>query len=177
MDRQARVAASLDAVHEALRLVRRELAGADGDPARWRWVAVGAVIALQGALVAALSGYETAGDADVADPALPDRVAPIPTLLRRARSSDYLNPPEQLEITASGVRRLERLVAWRNAVVHGGEVGDIKGEVGVGCEEVVRVVRRLLLVHPAFNVSGQGVMCALIADEVAGIERWLAGRG
>ena len=85
--RAGRIAASLDSVHESLRMVQRELSGVGEDGARWRWAAVGMVIALQGALVAALSGYETALDADVEDPSGSERFAPVSLLLRRARSA------------------------------------------------------------------------------------------
>ncbi len=104
-DRPGRIAASLDSVDEALRMARREVAGVDADAARWHWVSVGLVIALQGALVAALSGYETAADADVVDPSSPERFAPVTLLLRRARSTDFLNAPERVEITGSTCAR------------------------------------------------------------------------
>ncbi|MEZ6013370.1 MAG: hypothetical protein R3C08_16050, partial [Hyphomonas sp.] len=70
-----RIAPALDAVLEGLKLARRELAGSESDPPRRRWVAVGLVSALQAGLVAALSGYESAGEGDIADPSQPDRVA------------------------------------------------------------------------------------------------------
>jgi hypothetical protein len=156
-------------------MARRELSGVDEDAARWRWVSVGFVIGLQGALVAALSGYETAADADVVDPSSPDRYAPVTLLLRRARSTDYLNGPERVEISGSTVNQIERLLTYRNAVVHGLGAGDAEG-VAKGCRKVLGVVRHLVLSHPAFDASPHHLVCTLISDEVSGIERLLADR-
>ncbi|MFT5774901.1 hypothetical protein [Hyphomonas sp.] len=174
-DRRGRIAASLDSVHEAVRMARRELSGGDEDTARWRWVSVVLVIALQGALVAALSGYETAADADVVDPSNTERYAPVTLLLRRARSTDYLNTPERVEMTGSTLNQIERLIAYRNAVVHGLGAGDAEG-VAKGCRKLLGVVRHLVLLHPAFDASPHHLVCTLISDEVSGIERLLADR-
>ncbi len=178
-DRQVRIKASLDAVHEALRMARREAAGVEADPERWRWIAVGMVIALQGALVAALSGYESADAADVIDPSTPERFAPVALLLRRARSTDYLNSPQRLELTASQVRQIEHVVTYRNGVVHGWGGGGPADDESVmrGCRRIVQVVGHAVLVHPSFDAAGHGVICALIADEVAGLERMLVALG
>ena len=171
-----RIAASLDSVHESLRMVQRELSGIREDGARWRWAAVGMVIALQGALVTALSSYETAQDADVEDPSSPDRFAPVSLLLRRARSAEYLNAPERVEVTGSTVRQIEHLLAYRNTVVHG--LGVIEGEgVAKGCQRVLDVLRHVLLTRPAFQVSRHHLACALIADEMSRIEPLLREHG
>ena len=175
-DRAGRIAASLDSVHESLRMVQRELSGVDTDHARWRWAAVGLVIALQGALVTALSGYETATDADVEDPSSPEQFAPVALLLRRARSTEYLNAPERVEITGSMLHQIERLVTYRNMVVHG--LGVIDGEgVSKGCQKVLGVVRHVVLAHPAFDVSRHHLVCPLISDEISRIERLLRAHG
>lgn len=176
-NRAGRIAASLDCVHEALRMCQRELSGAGGDGARWRWAAIGLEIALKGALVTALSGYATAQDADVEDPSSAERFAPVALLLRRARSTRYLDRPERLEMTGSAVREIEHLVAYRNRVVHGG-VGVSEGErVAKGCQRVLDAVRHVLLVHPAFDVSRHHLVCALIADEVSRIDLLLREHG
>jgi len=156
-------------------MARREVSGVGEDKQRWRWVSVGLVIGLQGALVAALSGYETAADADVVDPSSPERYAPVTLLLRRARSTDYLNAPERLEMTGSTLHQIERLIACRNAVVHGLGVGDAEG-VAKGCRKVLGVVRHLVLSHPAFDASAHHLVCTLISDEISGIERLLVDR-
>lgn len=174
--RAGRIAASLDSVHESLRMVQRELSGVGEDGARWRWVAVGMVIALQGALVAALSGYETALDADVEDPSSSERFAPVALLLRRARSAEYLNGPERVEMPGSAVRQIEHLVAYRNTVVHGLGVSEGEG-VAKGCRKVLDVVRHVLLAHPAFDASHHHLVCALISDEMARVERRLREHG
>lgn len=178
-DRQARITASLDAVHEALRMARREAAGIEADPQRLRWTAVGMIIALQGALVAALSGYESADAADVIDPSTPECFAPVALLLRRARSLDYLNPPERLELTASQVRQIEHVVTYRNGVVHGSSGGGQADNESVmrGCRRIVQVVGHAVLAHPSFEAARHGIICALIADEVSGLERMLVALG
>lgn len=153
-------------------MARRELSGLGADVARWRWVSVGLVIALQGALVAALSGYETAADEDVVDPSSPDRYAPVTLLLRRARSMDYLNAPERVEMTGSTLQQIERLVTYRNAVVHGLGTGDAEG-VAKGCRKGLGIVRHLVLSHPAFDASPHHLVRTLISDEISGIERLL----
>lgn len=178
-DRQARIAASLDSVHEALRFVHRELDGVAADSQRWRWISVGAVIALQGALVAALSGYETAEADDVVDPSHPERYAPVTLLMRRARSTDYLNPPERLVLTAAAARRIEQVIAFRNGVVHGTALG-IPGDsesVHGPFRETISAIRHALLVHPAFEPRPHGLVSALIADQVAAISRKLLPDG
>jgi hypothetical protein len=178
-DRQARIAASLDSVHEALRFVHRELEGAATDPQRWRWISVGAVIALQGALVAALSGYETAEMDDVVDPSYPERYAPVTLLLRRARSTDYLNPPERLVLTGAAARRIEQVIAFRNGVVHGTSP-DIHGyseSIHGPFRETFSAIQHVLLVHPAFEPGPHGLVTALIADQVAAITRRLLADG
>jgi len=156
-------------------MARRELSGIGEDAARWRWVSVGMVIALQGALVAALSGYETAADDDVVDPSSPERYAPVTLLLRRARSTEYLNTPERLEMTGSTLRQIDHLLAYRNRVVHGLGAGSA-GDMAKGCRKVLGIVRHLVLSHPAFDAGQHHLVCALISDEISGIERLLADR-
>ncbi|MFN3609182.1 MAG: hypothetical protein ACK4Y9_08970, partial [Hyphomonas sp.] len=104
-----RIGDALEAALEALRLAGRELVGTQTQPERWRWVALGLVSALQAALVAALSAYASARPEDVANPPQPGRIAPVGLLLRRARSSEYLNAPERLDLTGAQVRAVEDL--------------------------------------------------------------------
>lgn len=145
-----RLEEALDGVVSALGLAVREAEGALGDPGRWRWVALGLVSALGAALVAALSGYDTASPEDVSDPAEPARIAPIALLLRRVRSGDYLNTPERLRMSRAGLRQLSRLLAVRNAGVHG-----MSFSAPDDSHELVAVaravLRHLLIDHPAFD--------------------------
>jgi hypothetical protein len=175
-DRPGRIAASLDSVHESLRMVQREFSGVEEDRARWRWAATGLVIALQGALVTALSGYETATNEDVEDPSNPERFAPVALLLRRARSTEYLNAPERVEITGSSVHQIEHLLSYRNMVVHGLRVSEGEG-VAKGCKKVLGILQHVLLSHPAFDVSRHHLVCTLISDEISRIERLLREHG
>lgn len=152
-DPETRIEAALEAALEALRLAGRELAGTKAQPERWRWVALGLVSALQASLVAALSGYASARPEDISAPPHLGRVAPIALLLRRARSSEYLNPPERLDLTGAQVRRLEDLVAMRNAAVHG--LGfELPENPASLARAAVEVIGHLLLTCPAFDASG-----------------------
>lgn len=171
-----RIGDALEAALEALRLAGRELVGTQTQPERWRWVALGLVSALQAALVAALSAYASARPEDVANPPQPGRIAPVGLLLRRARSSEYLNAPERLDLTGAQVRAVEDLMAMRNAAVHG---------LGVELPEApealalaaLDVIRHLLLTHPAFEVSGFVLFLSLIGQEVSSLDAILAGAG
>ena len=169
-DSEIRIADALAGALEALRLARRELAGVGAEPQRWRWVCLGLVSALQASLVAALSGYATARPEDVANPSQPDRVAPIALLLRRARSAEHLNLPERLDLTGAEARRLDALIALRNAAVHG-----LGFELAAPPQELARaaikVIRHLLRAHPAFDVSGHILVLALIDSELNGLEQ------
>lgn len=151
-DPDTRIGDAIEAALEALRLAGRELAGTADEPGRWRWVALGLVSALQAALVAGLSGYVTARIEDVANPSQTDRVAPVALLLRRARSSEYLNPPERLDLTGAEMRRLEDLMAMRNAAVHG--LGfEVRGDPRKAAKAASEAIGHLLVAHPAFDVS------------------------
>ncbi|MGE6698489.1 hypothetical protein ACQKH5_12410 [Hyphomonas sp. NPDC076900] len=174
-DPDVRIGDALEAALEALRLARRELAGTDTQPERWRWVALGLVSALQAALVAALSGYASARPEDVANPSQSDRVAPIALLLRRARSSEHLNPPERLDLTGAQVRGLEELVAMRNAAVHG--LGfQVPENPAALARAAVAVIRHLLLTHPAFDMSGFVLFLSLIDRELTALGTALAAK-
>lgn len=173
-DPETRIGDALEAALEALRLAGRERAGVQAQPERWRWVALGLVSALQAALVAALSGYASARQEDVANPSQPERVAPVGLLLRRARSAEYLNPPERLDLTGSQVRALEALTAMRNAAVHGlgFEVPEAPGLLAL---TAVEVIRDLLLTHPAFDVSRFVLFLSLIGQELSALGTALSG--
>lgn len=163
-----RIAEALEVALEALRLARREVSGAATEPARWRWVAVGLVSALQAALIAALSGYASARSEDVANPSQPARLAPVALLLRRARSADYLNPPERLELRGSDARGLEALVALRNAAVHG-LGGQAEADPRAPAQAAARVLAHLLLRHRAFDASRYGLLLTLIDQELTAL--------
>lgn len=151
-DPDIRTADALAAALEALRLAQREIEAAREEPGRWRWVALGLVSALQAALIAALSGYDTARPEDVANPSQPGRVAPIGLLLRRARSSEFLDAPERLDLSGTHIRRLEALIRLRNAAVHGlgFQLPERPGEL---VSSALSALRHLLVDHAAFNVS------------------------
>lgn len=162
-DLQMRIRDALEASHEALKLAERELAASVEDAERWRWVAVGLVSALQAALIAALSGYETAEPQAVLVPGQPDRVAPLALLLRRARGGDYLAAPERPDISAGTLERLEALARLRNAAVHGLSF-DLPRDPAALARPAVRLIQHLLIRHPAFDRRPHGVVLALIGD-------------
>lgn len=169
-DAETRIGDALGAAHAALRLARRELEAAEAEPERWRWVALGLVSALQAALIAALSGYDTARLEDVANPSQPERAAPVALLLRRARSSELLEPPERLDLNAGAVRRLDMLIALRNAAVHGLAFRPPSAPL-----DLVRtgagVIRHLLLDAPAFKPDRFGPHLSRIGQELTAIDR------
>lgn len=138
-DRALRLRLAMDAALDALGLAVRESKISLDQPASRRWVALGLTSALQGALVAALSRYETAELDAVLDPSHPDRIAPVALLLRRARSAEYLDLPDRVELSASAMLAIERVIAVRNAAVHA-----IRSEVPASFAADVRVVTHLL---------------------------------
>jgi hypothetical protein len=162
------VGQALRSAVEALRLARRELEAVDADPARWRWVALGLVTALQGGLVAALAGYETAEDDAIRNPSSPDRIAPTALLLRRARSDDYLAPPERVKLAAGQFRRIERVIELRNSAVHGLDF-EVHDGVRDDIRAVLDLIEHLVFRHPAFDPKGYQLLLALISDEVRAI--------
>lgn len=164
-DRNTRVRLALGAALEALKLARRETAGAATEPARFGWAALGMVSTLQGALVAALSGYETATISAVLNPSQPERIAPVAFLLRRARSGEYLNAPERVEMAGSRQRALERVIDVRNAAVHALSV-EIPETFVQDMQVAARLIEHLVLQAPAFDPAPVRVVSALITDEL-----------
>ena len=165
MDRLARQASALRACLEALRLVAREVRGADKDPERGRWVAVGLAAALQGALIAALSGYETAKPEDVMGTGITDHYAPVALLLRRARSSAHLASPERLQVTSADQKALQEVIERRNAALHGSPLEAPQA----ACDLIpvcLKVLRHLIVEHPAFNSAEHPLVMACLKDEL-----------
>ena len=163
-----KIAPALAGALEALKLAKREVAEVDQDPERWSWVSVGLVTALKCAAIAALSAYETAQDSDTLDLKSPTKVAPLKLLLRRARSDEFLLPPEQLSATAREIDAVLRLAAYRNEVLHGGQ-GDCAGSIARDADICVDMIRHFLEVAPAFDPSDHAVHCALVSDELSAI--------
>lgn len=172
--RARRVSAALEAVHAALGLAQREAEGAAVDAGRLRWAALGLVSALQGALVAALSGYETAEVDAVLDPSHPERIAPLALLLRRARSEEFLNPPERPETSGSDQRAIERVMAVRNAAVHALPAG-VPESFASDAARLAALIRHLVIEAPAFDPVPLRVVTALISDELRGVQKALSG--
>lgn len=165
-DPETRIRLALDGAIEALKLARREAEGAREDRQRLRWVAVGMVSALQCALVAALSGYDTATLEAVLDPPQDDRVAPVSLLLRRARSQEYLSPPEKLELTTGRLHAIERVVSLRNAGVHGLDAEPPESFFR-DAETLLDVISHLAVHAPAFDVKTFRVQHIFLTDQCA----------
>lgn len=174
-DRGERVRLALDAALEALRLARREAEAAGEDAARLRWAALGLVSALQGALVAALSGYDTADTSAVLNPSQPDRIAPVALLLRRARSAELLNAPERVEINAARQRALERLIAVRNGAVHALPTG-VPETFGPDARVAAGLLRFLVLDAPAFDPHKVSLLVAGFRIELDRLEQALTSK-
>ena len=165
LPRVTRQAAALRACLEASRLVVREVEFVDADPERGRWVAVGLAAAVQAALVAALSGYDTSRPEDVLGTGATDHYAPVMYLLRRARSSAYLAPPEQLRISASEEKAILDVVERRNAALHGSTLPDPQSALE-HMPACLKVLCHLILDHPAFDVGAHAVVVACLKDEL-----------
>ena len=146
------------------------------DPERWRWIAVGLVTALKASAITALSAYETAAPEDVLDPANPGRVAPLAMLLRRARSEQYLAPPERLDVPLSHLEAARRLAAYRNEVVHGADARR-PATLCVDSRTSLGMIAHFLVKAPAFQVAEHGVVCALARDEIAALQQQLEALG
>lgn len=172
-DPQARIAEALEAALEALKLARREAEGSLSDPARLRWTALGLVSALQAALVAALSGYDTAKEDAVRDPSHPERIAPVAMLLRRARSAEYMNAPERVDLPGRLQRALERIMAVRNAAVHALRV-ETPESFAADARAVAALVEHLVLDAPAFDAAKARLQIVLIGDELKALRAALA---
>lgn len=164
-DPEVRVRLALAAAHESLALAAREAEGAGADKGRLRWVALGIVSALQGTLVAALSGYDTAETQAILHPSQPDRIAPVALLLRRARSQEYLNPPERVDLSQGGQGATERMLAARNAAVHALSL-EIPESFASDAQRVLGIIRHLVLDAPAFDAKAHGMMIALLRDDL-----------
>ncbi len=175
-DRAIRVELALSASLEALKLARREAEGAGEDPARLRWVAVGIVSALQGALVAALSGYETAAMEAVQDPSRPGRIAPVAQLLRRAQSADYLAAPERVVLGRSAERAIARVLTVRNSAVHG-LAADVPDSFAADASDALNLIRHLIVEAPAFDAARFSVLVILFREALPGLAQALAGIG
>lgn len=151
-----RVRAALESAADAL-----EFAATQAEAGAWRWVAIAACMALQGALVAALSGYDTADPQAVHHPDNGEggpRVAALQTLLRRAASPDHLHDPERLGGLTGAKRQALELVELRNRAVHV-DLGDSPldlSRVPALLVGVSRLVRHLVLDHPAFPPEAAG---------------------
>jgi hypothetical protein len=90
-------------------------------------------------------------------------------LLRRARSGEYLNSPERVELSGSRQRALERVIDVRNAAVHGLSV-EIPDTFVRDMRVAAGLVRHLVLEVPAFDPAPVRVVSALITDELTALE-------
>jgi hypothetical protein len=165
-----RIARLLDTAGEALALAAREIQEAERFAARWRWVAVGLVAALQAALAAALSGYATARPQDIADPAAPQQLAPLGLLLRRARSRQYLNPPERLILPLAEEAAIQRLISLRNAAVHAATMAP-SASPAVDAAAALRLIRHLVLTHPAFDPAPHTAVLVMAGEALVRLEQ------
>jgi len=165
-----RVRAALESAAEALEFTARQ-----AEAGAWRWCAIGCCIALQGALVAALSGYETADAAAVEHPdssAGAPRVATIQTLLRRAASPDHLADPERLGGLTGAKRKALALVELRNRAVHV-DLSDSPldlSEVPALIAGPLALIHHLVVAHPAFPAEANHKNVTRIAEALASLE-------
>jgi hypothetical protein len=156
-DAEARIAAGLCACADGLALAARESL-----LPHQAFVSTGLVLALQGALVAALSGYATAEWAHVRDPSDAARTAPIALLLRRAQSGEYLNSPERLHLSRARSLAVARLVAHRNARLHA-ENGVPVIDAG-DAAHALAIVSHLVVTAPAFPITAHILSITRVTD-------------
>ncbi|MEM7767313.1 MAG: hypothetical protein AAF253_07470 [Pseudomonadota bacterium] len=150
------------------------------------WQAVGLVLALQGALALALTGYDTADPAAILDrgngrpeggPGIgpeigagdtPARLAPVSLLLRRAGSEDHLSDPERLALSRSQRKALDRLLDHRNRQLHPltpGAASD-PDDIASALPVAVEVLRHLLFEAPAFDPGRHPLDLVHIRDQL-----------
>lgn len=166
----------LDEIAAALAFASREAKqGAPNKTPDWRWLSVGLVKALQASLIVALSGYETARPEDIRNPsaAQDDAIAPVPLLLRRARSADYLSPPEQLTLYGQQTRHIDTLLAYRNASLHTSPAHAATPRMS-HAHTLLDIIEHTVLRHPAFAPEPHGLNLTLITDHLRTLKATLA---
>lgn len=158
----------LDEISAALAFAAREAERSEfGKTPDWRWLSVALVKALQASLIVALSGYETALPEDIRNPsaAQDDAIAPVPLLLRRARSADYLSPPEQLTLYGPQTRHIDTLLAYRNASLHTSPAHAAMPRTS-HANTALDIIEHTILRHPAFPPQPHTLNLALITDHL-----------
>jgi hypothetical protein len=167
-DRRARVMRALATTADALGLALRE-----AEAGALHWAALGLVTALQGALVAALSGYDTAELDAVLNASQPERIAPVALLLRRARAQEFLNPPERVELSRARERAVERVIDVRNDAVHA-LTSDLPETFIEDAGVVLDLLSHLIVNAPAFDARLAEDRPGEIARRIARLREVLA---
>lgn len=159
----------LDEIAAALAFAAREAKRSELNktPDDWRWLSVGLVKALQASLIVALSGYETARPADILNPsaAQDGAIAPVPLLLRRARSADYLSPPEQLTLYGQQTRHIDTLLTYRNASLHTSP-RHVTTPHSAHANTALDIIEHTILHHPTFPTRPHTLNLTLISDHL-----------
>lgn len=166
----------LDEIAAALAFAAREAKRSElNKTPDWRWLSVGLVKALQASLIVALSGYETARPEDILNPsaAQDDAIAPVPLLMRRARSADYLSPPEQLTLYGQQTRHIDALLAYRNASLHTSPSHATTPHT-THAITALDIIEHTILRHPAFPTQPHTLNLALISDHLSTLKSVLA---
>ncbi len=128
------------------------------------WLATGFVLALEGALIAALAGYDTANEAALYMTLATRRRAGLALLLKRARSSHYLTPPERVELSADAIAALARLQVLRNAHLHASpETCVLKG---TDAAHALHLIKTLVFDAPAFKPDAHALRLASIETQL-----------
>lgn len=172
MDRNKHTGLWLEEVAVALAFAAREVPACAEDPDRWRWVSVAMAKALQAALVAALSGYDTAAPDAVRSPSAAEQamIAPIALLLRRARSADYLDKPERLDFPGAVFANVDILLAYRNNALHGTR----NTAPALNTDHLIaatKLITHLTCQHPAFPRALHALVLTRISDHARALLR------
>lgn len=160
---------TLDALHEALKLIARDwAAGPTGRPAIG--VPVAMMMAIQAACAAALLPIIDREPDVLSHPRDHDRLAPPNMLLSHVRSHEYLSDELRLDLSAFDERRIDMMQEWRNLTVHSLKTTAIP-DAPACLELIIRIVRHLVADSPVFASGGEGVLIALIKDDLQALER------
>jgi hypothetical protein len=150
-----RVRLCLKVIHEGLSLVDRE---ADASV----WIPVGLNMAVQMALIAALSGYDTAEYTDSMSNFEPNRSLELGVLMARVGKPRYLNPPERVVISAFEKACIKSLATKRNALLHGS--ASLQAASLQECQTALKLIHHTLCEAPSFPPTLDPLRMALISD-------------
>lgn len=160
---------TLDALHEALKLIARDWeVGPTGKPAIG--VPMAMMLAIQAACAAALLPIIDREPDILSHPRDVDRLGPPTMLLGHVQSHEYLSEELRLDLSHIDERRIDMMQEWRNLTVH--SLKTLANPDAPACLKlIIRIVRHLVTESPVFASGGEGVLIALLNDDLRALER------